>query len=286
MNMSTGNYGMVYTPYYGNPYGSMYGNMYGGSQNVYCPPTYPPTYPPNPPTNTLPAFNLTPTDVARLFDASDGLGPNTNPDWENYPNRAVNEWGVGFTNKFNFISGITYIKDPGDNFLSFEEKSLAATQLAWDRTQGAQYNDTAVNNDPISADRAQNAENFLNSLFWNDDSTAPAGKAGQLRDGLDSDGDGKLSLSELLKIAKLDGNPNLTETDLQLAYQSGPTPVVDPPALPLPPQNGGYFQNPYIQQQFLWLYQHYFGSLNGLPPNMTGGGNTNSGTSNGSGTFA
>jgi len=233
------------------------------------------------------SFNLTPTEVARLFDAVDGLSPNTNPDWQDYPNRAVNEWGIGFTNNLSFISGISYIKDPGDDFLSFEERSLAISQLKWDRTEGAQYNDTAVNKDPISADRAQNAENFLNSLFWNDDGTVISGKVGQIRDGLDLDGDGKLSLAELNEIAQLDGDPNLSDTDFNLSfanthkvlYPTDPLPPVDPPQnkpLPLPPQ---------MIHHFLALYSHFFGSLDGLPSYITNQNNTNH-SYNGSSTFA
>ncbi len=179
------------------------------------------------------SFNLNPTQLSNLFNAVDGMQKNSNPDWAQYPERSVNPWGIGFTNNFDFISGLNFVQDPGDGFLSFSEKGMAAHQLAWGSNQGREYNDYSVNADPITVENAQIAETFLNSTFWNDDSTSPPGQAGQIREGLDLNNDGQLALDELQTIALLDGDENLTNNDFDIAYQNfvngAASTEIDPP---------------------------------------------------------
>lgn len=207
--------------------------------------------------NHLP-FQLSLTQVRNLINAADGMQPYADPEWKDYPQRSANEFGSGFNNMFNFTAGV---KGTADGALSFAEKGLASHQLAWDRLYGRDENDATVNADPITTQNAKNGENFLNQIFWNDASTAPPGRAGTIRDGLDVDGDGKFTADDATVVAGYDGDAStLSSTDFDIAAQQNTDPTPTPDPYPYP-DGGQQFPLQMMFQFFqlmLQMFQQFF----------------------------
>ncbi len=152
-------------------------------------------------------FSMSRQHAENLFNSADGMQQNRNPDWAGFPQRTQNEWGVGFDQNYNFLAGE---KRP-DGVLSFEEKGMAQQQLTWDSIPdgGPAYNDTGVNSNPISPEGIAPAREFLGNLFNGE---------GQLRPGIDSDGDGQFTMKDLIALAGRDGDAsNITSRDFDKA---------------------------------------------------------------------
>jgi hypothetical protein len=150
------------------------------------------------------SFQLTLKEVETLFNAVDGMRPYDADAWKDYPERETgSQYGVAFNNQLEFTKGV---KNKQDGVISFEETGLATEQLGWDRTSGrtetSKSQDTWQNPDEISLELAENVQTFLASLYWRNQNTAPLGRVGTLRDGLDVDGDGDLTIKDITKLSK------------------------------------------------------------------------------------
>ncbi len=162
------------------------------------------------------AFNLSLGDAKAVLKTSDGL--QENPSAKGYPLQSQNEWGVGFDDTFEMRNSD---KSPQDGALSFEEKNLASQQLAYDREDAArEWNDAAANPSPISVEQSRQAQNFVNSVFYNYDQSSIAGAKGDIREGLDRDQDGKFTNADLVQLAALDGDAStVTSRDFETALK-------------------------------------------------------------------
>ena len=158
-------------------------------------------------------FQLTLKQVETLFDAVDGMKPYDADAWKDYPERETgSQYGVAFNNQLEFTKGV---KNKQDGAISFEETGLATEQLGWDRslgrTEASKSQDTWQNLDEISLELAEKVQTFLASLYWRNQNTAPPGRAGTLRDGLDADGDGNLTIKDIRKLSQ--DQKNITSDD-------------------------------------------------------------------------
>lgn len=202
-------------------------------------------------------FKLTPEQAAQLVKSADGMqGYVGQSGWENFPQRkeSENSWGVGFSDSFEFQNGIFGARDGA---LSFQEAQLAETQLLYDRqaeTRQWDRDENKPNPDPIRIDphlridiasgelidtvtgkpanlydengevrdNALNAHNFYNQIFWNSDNPLePGDQTGEIRAGLDRDGDGVFTEADINALAALDGDDQyLTEADFEAAAEN------------------------------------------------------------------
>lgn len=158
-------------------------------------------------------FQLTLKQVETLFDAVDGMKPYDADAWKDYPERETgSQYGVAFNNQLEFTKGV---KNKQDGVISFEETGLATEQLGWDRTSGrtetSKSQDIWQNPDEISLELAAKVQTFLASLYWRNQTTAPPGRVGTLRDGLDVDGDGNLTIKDIRKLSQ--DQKNITSDD-------------------------------------------------------------------------
>lgn len=171
-------------------------------------------------------FRLSLQEAQTLMNSADGMQPYANADWKTFPQRSENTWGIGFSDSYEFTAGI---KGQQDGVLSFEEKNLAAQQLTWDRTEGPNYHNNPSadstakagnnpNSNPISASKAKNAQNFLGQVFWSMPGVGPSEQPGMIRQGLDRDNDGQFTMNDVQALARLDGDPDLTEKDFDKAF--------------------------------------------------------------------
>lgn len=145
------------------------------------------------------AFSLPLSVVMNMLRSADGMQPyEPQTGWETFPKRNKDIWGVGFTNDGQFLYGE---KGKADGELSFEEAALLLHQLAWDSKFGPSQGE-GLNPDPISPELARKAAQIFGQLFWHHPDTSPAGRAGQLRENVDPNGDRVFTAEDIIALAK------------------------------------------------------------------------------------
>ncbi len=171
-------------------------------------------------------FNLSLQQAQNLFRSADGNQPHSDPQYaDDWADRSANIWGVGYNDSFELTAGVF---GEQDGILSFIERERAVNQITYDQSDTARTeNDTNVNSSPITYEQAQNGNSFLNSIFYNSEEFFGE-RAGELRDGLDFDGDGNFTIDDLNVLAAMDGDAtNVTDTDMDKAFELFSSTAVD-----------------------------------------------------------
>lgn len=167
------------------------------------------------------SFNLNLGQVQKIIEAGDGW---IDTDGDGWGNRTLNEWGTAFDNQLNLIAKAEGQRNGG---LDFQEKKYLAVQFNYDAMEQprGEWLDRNVNGDPISRELAENADHFVESIFWNESNTqglTSSATIGQMRHGLDVNSNGIFDMQDATEVAKLDGNAaDLTDKDFEEAALSG-----------------------------------------------------------------